>query len=136
MKNLVVSSVLTILCAAGLAASQSASHSLRYAYRCVQPEQGETLSVNWHGTIIWNKHANRDELWVQDGAKTFLILNKTVLDSMEAATVPLRKSGVTAAAGTQLWHEQREKERNAVYAKTDKIVGDALAKGLGKPATP
>ncbi len=115
--------------------SKTPDPNLHYAYRHEAKGESEHLSVNWTGSISWT-HGTADVVWVQDKGKVYQIIDKAVLEAMHAATVPLRKSSVTAQPGTKQYQDDREKERNAVYAKTDKIVRDAMAKGLGTVITP
>ena len=132
--------VLAMTCLTVVALAQNdAKHpdpKLHYAYRLVGLFETEKLAVNWDGVIRWDKHANRNELWIQRDNRTFLILDSATLAAMKEATRPLRISEIQQKAGTEEWHKAREKERAEVYTKTDKIVQDALSKGLGEPAKP
>jgi len=134
MKTLIAALVLGAFAMVALA--HQSNSELHYAYRHEASGESEHMSVNWKGTVIWNSHPTTDVIWVQDKGKVYRITDKATLDAMQAATVPLRRSAVTAKSGTKEYQDQREKERNAVYAKTNKIVADAMAKGLGTPINP
>ena len=102
-----------------------------YAFHYVNGTTQESLQQNWNGSISWNGHA-ANELWVQKDKAVYLITDKAVLDAMEKASRPLRQSAVNEKPGTDAWRTARDKERHEVYKKTDKIVEDAMSKGLGK----
>ncbi len=127
LRNAFITILLAGMSAALLIANGS-KQILHYAYYHPGPD-GEQMMQNWNGTIIWNTHPSRSELWVQTGGKTLLILDKSVLEAMQKATDPLRHSTASNS-------KQREAELNGVYAKTNKIVTEAIAKGLGTPAKP
>lgn len=106
--------------------------SLHYAYHLVHPTESEEMAVNWNGVILWKQLPKMDALWIQKDGKTFLITDKATLEAMRVATMPLRHS--PAYSDTKQWHEQRDKEHQQVYVQTDKIVKEAIEKGLEKPA--
>ena len=90
------------------------------------------MAVNWNGVILWKRLPKEDALWIQKDGKTFLVTDKSTLEAMRVATMPLRHS--PPYSDTEQWHEEREKEHQQVYVQTDKIVAEALGKGLEKPA--
>ena len=106
--------------------------NFHYAYHLARPTESEHMAVNWNGVINWNKLGKEDQLWIQKGGKTYLITDKATLEAMRLATMPLRHS--PPYSDTKKWHEQRDKDRQQVYIQTDKLVKEAIEKGLGKPA--
>jgi hypothetical protein len=115
-------------------ASINSGAKLRYAFHHVGPTDIESLSRDFEGKIIWSKNAKIDELFVQQKGKVYRITDASVMKAMTDATVPLRRSAIKP--GSSNYRELRAKEREAVYAKADKIVADAMAKGLGKVLAP
>ena len=79
-----------------------------------------------------DSHARPVELWVRKDGKTYLILDKATLASMDQATEPLRHYPNTGDPKND--QRRREAQRNSVYAQTDKIVQEAMSKGLGQQA--
>ena len=61
-----------------------------YAFRRLIENGSETQIENWDGSINWDSHPKRDELWVQKDGKNFLITDKATLDAFENDFKPLR----------------------------------------------
>jgi hypothetical protein len=120
-----------LACAAALAgaADQGPKAQLHYAFR---HKGQEMLTINWEGSVNWDTHVRLVELWVRKDGQTYLILDKATLAAMDQATEPLRHYPHTG--DPQSDQKAREVQRNGVYAATDKIVQDAMSKGLGRPA--
>jgi len=99
-----------------------------YAYRHLLPNGDQTMTENWEGSINWDTHPKRDELWVQIDNKTLLITDKTVLEQFESAFKPLwdfnlqrekYMNGYYEARGEQrgLEHSQRSIDRQIASAQ-------------------
>ena len=106
-----VLSCLTIAVAAAQDRPARAEPKYHYAYRHLLPDGSQTMSENWEGSLNWDTHQKRDELWVQTDNKTLLITDKAVLDKFEAAFKPLWDFNMQRPTYMNGYYEARGEQR-------------------------
>jgi hypothetical protein len=87
-----------------------------YAFRHVLPDGSETSTMNWDGSINWDNHQKRNELWIQRDGKTFLILDKATLDAFWADFTPLRDFNLQRSKYMDGYYEARGNQRGVEHS--------------------
>ncbi len=87
-----------------------------YAYRHFLPDGNENMTENWDGSINWDTHPKRDELWIQTDNKTLLITDKAVLDKFDAAFKPLWDFNLRRPEFMNGYYEARGEQRGLQHS--------------------